>query len=184
MKVEHLKWVLVGVVIAVFVPWWAVVYSRESSSQEVLETATAFAKPRVKIKFSKTIQWDPQSFLGRGRKAGFWDWSPKGVVLTPKGQNLFVDDESDISGELVAGERKITTIKSVQPRGAEREVLFLFSWTELTDMTKLLNAPPVIGKEYQAVARLAEEGGVWKLKSLSTPEFSTSLDVLATETKR
>ena len=184
MKVEHLKWAFVALVIAIFVPWWAVTYSRESSSQDAIESDNKFVKPKVSIKFSKTIQWDGQSFLGRGHNAGFWDWTPKGVVLTPKGQNMFGDDQTSISGDLVAGERKITTIKSVQPRGLEREVLFLFVWTELTDTTKLLNAPPVIGKEYQAVARLAEEGGIWKLKSLATPEFTTSLDILATEMKR
>jgi hypothetical protein len=183
-KVEHLKWVFVAVVVAAFLPWWIMTASRESSSQDAIESDPKFAKPKVNVKFSKTIQWDGQSFLGRGRTAGFWDWTPKGVVLTPKGQNLFEDDQTSISGDLVVGARKLTTIKSVQPRGAEREVLFLFVWTELTDMTKLLNASPVIGKEYQAVATLAETGGVWKMKSLSTPDFTTSLLVLTTETSR
>ena len=184
MKIEHLKWAFVALVVAIFVPWWAVTYSRESSSQEAIESDPKFTKPKVTVNFSKNIQWDGQSFLGRGHNAGFWDWTPKGVALTPKGQNLFGDDATTISGDLVVGSRKITTIKSVQPKGAEREVLFLFSWTELTDMTKLLNAAPVIGKEYQAVALLAEESGVWKVKSLSTPDFTTALTILATETQR
>lgn len=184
MKVEHLKWAFVALIVAIFLPWMAVVHSRESSSQDFIESEKQFAKPSVKIKFSKTIQWDPQSFLGRGRKAGFWDWSPKGVELTPKGQNLFGDDQTSISGDVVIGTRKITTIKSVQPIGTGREVVFLFTWTELTDIAALLNAPPIIGKEYQAVAVLAEESGAWKLKSLATPDFTTSLDVLATETSR
>jgi hypothetical protein len=183
-KVEHLKWAFVAEVVVVFLPWMLIVHSRESSSQDFIESEKQFAKPSVKIKFSKTIQWDGQSFLGRGHKAGFWDWSPKGVVLTPKGQLLFGDDQTSISGDVVMGTRKITTVKSVQPNGNDREVIFLFAWTELTDIAALLNAAPVIGKEYQAVAVLSEENGAWRLKSLSTPDYNTSLDILATETKR
>ena len=124
-------------------------------------------------------------FLGRGRNAGFWDWSPKGVVLTPKGENLFVDRDGAIAGDLIAGKREITNIKSVQPRDdGSREVLFLFRWTELNDMAKLLASPPEVGKEYQAVAQLVEEGGAWKVKTLSTPDFTRSLDILTTEMSR
>jgi hypothetical protein len=104
------------------------------------------------MSFRKDIRWDPQSFLGRGRDAGLWDWSEKGVVLTPKGQNIFGDNGKEISGDLIVGKCEISTIKSVQPRDGKREVIFLYVWKDLTDAAKLLSSPPVKGREYQALA--------------------------------
>ena len=57
----------------------------------------------------------------------------------------------------------------------------MYSWTELTDTVKLLTSPPVIGKEYESVAVLEEGKGGWKVKSLTTPEFTRTIDVLKTE---
>lgn len=183
MNVSHIKWVLVGVVIAVFVPWWLVVVARESACRQALELYSPLTDPKVTIHFDKTISWDPQSFLGRGRQAGFWDWSPKGVVLTNRGQNLFGDTPKDITGELVAGKREITTIKSVQNTADGREVTFLYKWTETTDAVKLLNAAPTIGKEYEAVAMVVEDASGWKVKSLADPEFTRALDILAAQAR-
>jgi len=185
LNVSHIKWVLVGAVLVVFIPWFAVVMSRESSSQDAIENFKDFAQPHMTIKFSKTIPWDPQSFLGRGRTIGFWDWSEKGVVLTSKGQNIFAEPGGkDISGDVVVGKRKITTVKSVQPVGANREVLFLYAWTELTDVAKLFSKPPEIGKEYQGLATLVEKTGAWDVKALTTPDFSRAVEILMAETSR
>jgi hypothetical protein len=183
LKASYIKWGLLAIVLAVFVPWSAMVYARERSSQQAIEVSTQFITPRMQMRFPKDIRWDPQSFLGRGKDAGFWDWSPKGVVLTPKGENIFGDNGKEITGDLVVGTREISTIKSVQPRGDTREVLFLYTWTDFTDATKLFSTPPQKGKEYEALAVLSEKSGGWEVTSLTTPEYSRVLDILTAETK-
>ena len=185
MRVAHIKWVLLAAVLVVFIPWVLITLSRESNSAQVIEDSREFSEPRIQFKFAKSIQWDPQSFLGRGRNAGFWDWSEKGVVLTPKGQNHFVENGPMIAGDLVVGKRKVTTVKSVQPNGDLREVIFLWTWTDTTDAAKLFNQPLQMGKEYQGVATLVDKGGgVWQVKSLSTPDFARTVDILKAETIR
>ena len=183
MNSAYIKWGLVAAVLAVFLPWWAVVYSRERSAKEAIEVYTQFDQPTMKMHFPKDIHWDPQSFLGRGKDAGFWDWSPKGIALTPKGENIFGDNGKEITGDLVVGKREISTIKSVQPRGDTREVLFLYTWTDFTDATKLFSTPPKKDKEYQALAVLSEKGGSWEVTSLTTPEYTGILDILTAETR-
>lgn len=183
MQVSHIKWVLLGAVVVVMLPWLAVVYSRERNSREVIEMYPEFAQPRVQIHFRKDIRWDPMSFLGRGRDLGVWDWSEKGVILTPKGQNMFGDTGKQITGDMVVGKREISTIKSVQPANGKREVLFLYVWTDLTDAAKLMSQAPVKGREYQAVATLSEKGGSWEVTSLSAPDYARSVEILTAETK-
>ena len=182
MNSAYIKWGLLAAVLAVFLPWWALVYSRERVGKEALEVDTQFVQPTMKIRFSKDIRWDPQSFLGRGKDAGFWDWSPKGIVLTPKGQNIFGDTGKEITGNLRVGKREVSTIKSVQPVGDTREVRFLYTWTDFTDAAKLFSTPPQKEKEYEALAVLSNKGDGWEVTSLTTPEYTRVLDILTAET--
>ena len=183
MNSAYIKWGLLAVVLAVFLPWWAITYSRERASQQAIEVYTQFTNPRMQMRFPKDIHWDPQSFLGRGKDAGFWDWSPKGVALTPKGENIFGDNGKEITGDLIVGTREISTIKSVQPHGDTREVLFLYTWTDFTDAAKLFNHAPQKGKEYQAVAQLSEKGGAWEVTSIAAPDYDGIMAILTAETK-
>src|SRR5258706_2850165 len=184
MNVSHIKWVLVAAVLVIMLPWFAVTYSREHSSKQAIELYTPFSQPRFQLRFNKSIRWDPQSFLGRGRDNGYWDWSEKGVVLTPKGENMFADDGKQIFGDMVVGKREITTIKSVQPRANQRDVLFIYRWTEMSGGVKLMTNPPPLGREYQAVATLSEKAGAWEVTSLSDPEYTHIFDILMAETKK
>ena len=182
MNSAYIKWGLLAAVLAAFLPWMALTYSRERVSKEAIEVYQEFLQPTVKFHFSKDIHWDPQSFLGRGKEIGFWDWSPKGVVLTPKGENIFGDNGKEITGNLVVGKRQISTIKSVQPVGDTREVHFLYTWSDFTDASKLFGTPPQKEKEYEAVAILTDKGQGWEVTSLTTPEYTRVVNILTAET--
>ncbi|GEM_PF-6391692 len=183
MNSAYLKWGFVGAVLVVMLPWWAVVHTRERVAREAIELYTPFAQPTMKLQFRKDIRWDPQGFLGRGRDVGFWDWSEKGVVLTPKGQNIFGDNGKEIAGDLIVGKRQVSAIKSVQPVGDKREVVFFYTWSEFTDASQLFSKPPKKDQEYEATATLTEKDGGWEVTSLTTPEYQRVMDILAAETK-
>jgi hypothetical protein len=179
MALRYLRFALVLGVIVVFVPWWVVVLARERNARQSIELFTPFTQPVLDLRFSKKITYDPLSFVGRGRVAGFWEWSPDGLILTPKGANIFTDFGDDIGGKLIAGKRRVDSIRSVQTHGTVREVRFRYVWAEITEPTaKLLNKPPKSGEDYEATATQSLEGGVWKTTTVKTEDFEKAVDLL------
>ncbi len=174
-----IHWILVLAVAAVFIPWWAMTGMRERTARLAVELHTSFTQPRLEFRFSKRISYDPQTFVGRGRVAGFWDWTPEGLVLTEKGSKFFRDDGPDIAAALVMGRRQITTIRSVQNKDGGRDTRFVYNWKEVSEpAAKLLSSPPHAGADYEGEALLAEESGVWRVKSLSTPDYEKPVAIL------
>src|SRR5438445_4488633 len=129
---ERLKWVLVALVAAIFIPWWALTAARDRSARLAIELHTPFVKPFLDVRFSKKIPYDPQSFIGRGREAGYWEWSPEGLTSTSKGRLYFEDAGDSISGAVAAGKREIRSIESVQDRNGGRQERFHYDRTNMS----------------------------------------------------
>ncbi len=175
------QWILVAAVGAIFLPWWGITAAREHSARLAIELHTPFLKPFLDVRFSKKIQYDPQTFIGRGRETGYWIWSPEGLELGSKGRQFFADtgDGESIAGAITAGKRQLDSVNSVQDRNGGREVLFNYSWTEISEpIAKLLNAPPKKGVAYRGKAMLVEENSVWKVQSMSLPDFDEPMAIL------
>ena len=173
------QWILALLVVAVFVPWWAYTAYGEHRARFAIELHTPFTRPSLELRFSKHIYYDPQTFVGRGRQAGYWEWSTNGLALTEKGGLYFRDAGDDLATTGPMGKRSITTIHSVQTRPSGLEVHFNYTWTEIAEpSSKLLNDPPKKGAEYEGMAMLTEQNGVWKVQSLNTPDLERTLAIL------
>ena len=173
---------LVLLVAAVFLPWWGITAVREHAGRMAVELHIPFNQPSLELSLSKKIQYDPQTFVGRGRHAGFWEWSPEGLALTEKGRKFFTDDASSIWGSLTAGRRVLTNLGSVQDVSGGREVGFFYAWSEVSEpIAKLLNDPPAAGKTYRGRAMLVLENGVWRVRSLDTPDYDQAVALLLKE---
>ena len=172
------------IVAAVFLPWWGITAVREHAARMAVELHTAFNQPSLELSFSKKITYDPQTFVGRGRHSGLWDWSPEGLTLTEKGRKFFTDDASSIWGSFAAGRRVVKAFGAVQDVSGGREVTFFYTWSEVSEpAAKLLNDPPVAGNAYRGRAVLILDNGVWRVKSLSTPDYDKALALLLTEAR-
>ncbi len=179
-----LHWILLIVALLVFLPPVTFTLLREHESRLAFELYEPFARPSFDLIFPKTTAYDPLSFVGRGRQAGFWEWSPEGLTLTEKGRRYFTDTPTSISGSITAGRRKVTSIGTVEDRSGNREVKFLYLWTEVSELAAaLLDRPPVAASGYEGRAVLTKEGGVWRVKSLDLPEYDKPLARLLDESK-
>ena len=116
------QWILALLVVAIFVPWWAYTAYGEHRARFAIELHTPFTRPFLELRFSKHIYYDPQTFVGRGRQAGYWEWSTNGLALTEKGGLYFRDAGDDLATAGPMGKRSITTIHSVQTRASGLEV--------------------------------------------------------------
>lgn len=176
------QWILALVVVAAFVPWCLYTAYGEHRAKQAIELHTPFARPFLEMRFAKTIFYDPQSFVGRGRTAGYWEWSPEGLKITEKGLLYFRDAGTDLATALPMGKREVTSVHSVQNKPPVLEVKFTYTWTEVNEpAVRLLSPAPKKDGEYEGVATLVDEGGVWKLQTLSTPDLEKPLTVLMTQ---
>lgn len=179
-----LHWILLIVALLVFLPPVTFTLLREHEARLALELYEPFARPSFDLIFPKTTPYDPLSFVGRGRQAGFWEWSPEGLTLAEKGRRYFTDSPTSISGSITAGRRRVTSIGTVEDRSGGREVKFLYEWTEVSEpAAALLDRPPVAAKGYEGRAMLTKEGGVWRVKSLDLPEYDKPLARLLDESQ-
>ena len=173
---------LVLLVAAGFLPWWGITAVREHTGRMAVELHIPFNQPFLELSFSKNIAYDPQTFVGRGRQAGFWEWSPEGLTLTEKGRKFFTDNGPSFSGSIAAGRRLLKSSVSVQDRNGGREVSFFYAWSEVNEpVARLFNDPPLAGSVYRGRATLALENGVWRVKSLSTPDYDKAMALLMTQ---
>jgi hypothetical protein len=178
------QWILALVVAAGFGVWWGVTSYGEHRARMAIELHTPFSRPALEMRFAKTIYYDPQSFVGRGRQAGYWEWSPTGLVLTEKGGKYFRDTGAEFATASPIGRRAVGNIHSVQTRPGAMEVKFRYTWTEVNEPAISLvgtKDAPRKDAEYEGVATLVEEGGVWKVQSLKTPDLDKPLAILLTQ---
>jgi len=179
-----LDWILLIAALLVFLPPVTFTLLRERESRLALELYEPFSRPSFDLSFPKTTAYDPLSFVGRGRQAGFWEWSPEGLTLTEKGRRFFADTPTSISGSVTAGRRRVTSIGTVEDRGGNREVKFLYVWMEVSEPAAvLLDHAPTAGAGYEGRAVLAKESGVWRAKSLNLPEYDKPLARLLDESQ-
>lgn len=171
---------LIGLIVLVlFLPWVLLTGKSERDSRRAIESYDPFSLPAFPIRFSKTMKFDPLGFLGQGMHAGFWQWTPNGMVLADGGRPYFAESADSISSIVGAGKRAITSLQGYQDRDGKRELRFRYRWTEVTPPARsLLSKPPDPNEEYDGKALLARTSGVWRVEKLETPDFDIPMKLL------
>lgn len=145
---------------------------RDRPLEAALNNYPPFATPGLDLRFSPQVPYDPLSFVGRGTRAGLWQWKPAGLVLTEEGRQFFEESGGAILSRAAAGRRKLKRIRSRQARDGMREIDFFYEWTDVSlPASALLLPAPRQGEEYLGQAVLVEEAGTWKVQSLRTRDF-------------
>lgn len=171
--------ILGAVVLAIFLPWVLLTGKSERDARRALETYDPFALPPFPLNFSKTIQFDPLGFLGKGMQAGFWQWTETGMVLAEKGRAYFTETPDQIMSVAGAGRRSITSLQGYQDRNGKRELRFRYRWAAITPpASQLLSRPPRLDFEYDGRAILTKQNGGWRVERLETPDFDKMLALL------
>ena len=172
-------WKIAAALLAVFLIAQAYLAWRDQALIGALESAPAFATPELKLSFSKKIQYDPLSFVGRGARAGLWTWTPQGLELTPEGSKYFRMDGGLLVSQGAAGRRRFSRIRERTAQGDRQQIVFFYQWEEIASPTAaLLAPPPKLGDEYLASAVLARSGNGWEVSSLETRDFDEPLEHL------
>jgi hypothetical protein len=162
-----------------FLPWMLFTAKTERDMRLAIDRHPAFSTPEFPFKFAPTMKWDPLGFMGQGRQAGFWDWTPERLVLADGGRAYFSETEDAITSLVGAGRREVAGIDGYQDRDGRREVRFQYRWTELTPPAQaLLSKPPVPGRKYDGRAIMVKEGRDWRVEELSTPDFDIIMRLL------
>jgi len=125
--------VLLGIVVLlVFLPWMLLTVKAEHDVRQAIKSYDPFTLPEFRIRVSKTMKYDPLGVLGRGAQAGFWQWTPAGMVLAAAGRPHFSETPEAIACIVGAGRRAVTKIERYQDREGKREVRFLTAgWKSL-----------------------------------------------------
>lgn len=152
---------------------------RDRGVAAAIDSYEPFATPAFDVQFSRKMAYDPLTFLGRGRKAGFWNWTPEGLVLTEDGRAFFEPSGDLFVSLAAAGRRRVTRVSNILSRNGRREIEFFYEWTEIAPQAAALLSPrPSTGEEYLGRAVLEQEQGAWKVLSLETRDFEESLSHL------
>ena len=169
-------WKVAALLIAAFLLSEGYLTWRDSFLVGAINDAPAFGSPELKLSFSKKIQYDPLTFVGRGAHAGFWTWSPQGLQLTPEGEKYFRMDGDTIVSQAGAGRRKLSRIRDRVAAVDGEKVTFFYRWEELSPVTTaLLSPPPKLGDEYLADAIVTRRGGAWQVVSTEARDFEEPL---------
>jgi hypothetical protein len=172
-------WKIAAVLVALFLISQAYFSWRDSFLVSALNNSPAFASPEFPLEFSSRIQYDPLTFVGRGARAGFWDWTPEGLVLTTEGSRYFRIEGSRIISHAVAGRRRFSRFRERATQGPTERISFFYVWEELSPPTvALLFPPPQLGDEYLASAVLVRSGEQWEMSALETPDYDKPLQQL------
>jgi hypothetical protein len=172
-------WKIAAALIVVFLLSQAYFAWQDSFLKSALNSDPAFAEPAFPLEFSRTIQYDPLTFVGRGSRAGFWNWTPEGLELTEDGGRYFRVEGDKILSQTVAGRRRFSRLRDRTPQGEAERVSFFYEWEELSaPAVALLFPPPKLGDEYLATAVIARSGGEWEITALETPDFDKPLQQL------
>ncbi len=152
---------------------------RDRPLEAALENYPPFATPEMGLRFSAKIPYDPLTFVGRGARAGLWEWKPKGLTLTEEGRKSFEESGEMIVSHAAAGRREVKSIRSIQSQDGIREIDFFYEWTEISlPASALLLPAPRPGEQYLGRAVLVSEAGAWKVQSLRTRDFEEPLSRL------
>ena len=152
---------------------------RDRGLTSSIDSHPAFAQPALPLEFSRKMEFDPLSFLGRGQQARLWDWTPEGLELTEEGKNYFDQTGDRFISRASAGQRRVARLSNVSTRDGRREISFFYEWTEVTPPASALLFPaPRTGTEYLGRAVLEQEQGDWKVTSLETQDFDEALSRL------
>jgi hypothetical protein len=162
------------VIVFLLVQGYLAIRDRELTSS--IDSHAAFAQPALPLEFSRKMEFDPLSFLGRGQQAGLWDWTPEGLVLTEDGKNYFDQTGDQFISRASAGQRRVARLSSISTRDGRREISFFYEWTEVTPPASALLFPaPRTGTEYLGRAILEQEQGNWRVISVETEDFDEPL---------
>ena len=175
--------VLLGIVVVlVFLPWMLLTVKAEHDARQAIESYDPFTLPEFRIRVSKTMKYDPLGVLGRGAQAGFWQWTPAGMVLVAAGRPYFSETPEAIACIVGAGRRAVAKIERNQDREGKREVRFLYRWVEITPPARaLLSSAPDPGREYEGRALLVKQNGQWRVQWMDTPHFDKPMALLKDE---
>lgn len=149
---------------------------RDQDIQITLEGYAPFATPPFELQFSKKFPYDPHSFVGRGARAGFWQWTPEGLVLTDEGRKYFEEAGDQFISRAAAGRRRIKRLRGMQSKDGPRQYDFFYEWVEVSPPAAVLLAPPPrTNEEYLGSMMLVREGGEWRVNYLLTRDFDETM---------
>lgn len=170
-------WGIAIIILALFFLGQGYLAWRDRSVKEALESDVSFATPALDVAFSKKLPYDPLSFIGKGARAGLWQWTPEALVLTDEGRKFFSESGDLFVSHAAAGKREVKRIRiNAGTKEGDRRVEFVYQWTEVSPPAAvLLNPPPRQNDDYPGQAVLTHEGGSWKVKSLRTQDFDDTL---------
>jgi len=175
--------VLLGIaVLLVFLPWMLLTVTAEHDVSQAIKSYDPFTLPEFRIRVSKTMKYDSLGVLGRGARAGFWQWTPAGIELAAAGRPYFSETPEGIVCIVGAGRRAVTKIERYQDREGKREVRFLYRWVEITPPARaLLSSAPDPDREYEGRALLVKQNGQWRVQWMDTPHFDKPMALLKDE---
>lgn len=172
-------WKLALILVAMFLMYQGYQWLRDQELVAALEGTPEFASPELSLTFPKGIQYDPLSFVGRGARAGWWRWTPAGLVLTEEGGKYFRMEDNNIVSHGPAGRRRFSRLRERSAQPDAVRLVFFYRWEQISPpATTLLTPPPQLGSEYLARAVLRREGDTWRLVSLEARDFDEPLQRL------
>src|SRR5688572_14777748 len=125
-------WGVAGILLAGFLAVQGWQAWRDRALHNAVNNHPPFATPALPLEFSRTIQYDPLTFVGRGARAGFWQWTPQGLNLTELGSTFFRQEGGKFISQATAGRRRLARIRSRAPQGSGQQIEFFYPWTELS----------------------------------------------------
>jgi hypothetical protein len=149
----------------------------ERALYAALNDHPAFASPQFPLEFSRNIQYDPLSFVGRGARAGLWQWTPEGLNLTERGKTYFRQEGSKFISTAPAGRRRVTRIRSRTSQDSVERIDFFYEWIEISPVSAaLLHPAPVPGQEFLAAAVVEPSPpSGWLVLRVETRDFDEPL---------
>ena len=172
-------WKIAVALVALFLLVQTVLSWKDQDLITALDLSPAFAEPEFPLEFSRKIQYDPLTFVGRGARAGFWDWTPEGLVLATSGREYFHIEGDRIVSNTTAGRRRFSRFQARATQGSGERITFFYRWEEISPpAVALLFPPPELGNEYLATAVVNRVGEGWELVSLEAPDYEEPLEHL------
>jgi len=168
-------WKVAAVLLGIFLLVQGYLMWRDRGVMAAIDAHEPFAAPALPIQFSRKMEYDPLSFLGRGRQAGLWNWTPEGLSLTEEGKKFFEQSGEQFLSRAPAGRRRVTRLRDIGESGGRREVFFFYQWTEVAPPAALLYPAPQAGTEYLGRAALEQADGAWRVTSFQTLDFDEPL---------
>ena len=165
-------WGIAAVLVGIFLLLQGYLAWRDRGLVAAIEGYEPLAAPAFDLQFSRKLPYDPLLFTGRGAQAGFWKWTPAGLVLTEEGQEFFEQSGDQFIGHAPAGRRRLSRIRDIRSQNGQQVIEFFYEWTEVSPLvTALLRPAPRTAEEYLGHAVLEREQGAWKVVSLQARDF-------------